>query len=63
MRGGTGAALIGGGISYVTSVSIMRFQGAEFWQWFLEGTLALVILVAGNCLLIDAVRFRIKMDQ
>ncbi|MEQ8549771.1 MAG: hypothetical protein RIC03_17795 [Cyclobacteriaceae bacterium] len=61
IRGGVGAALTGFGISYITSVSLLRYDGAPFWEWFSQGTLALSIFMSGICVLIDAVRFRIRM--
>ncbi|MFT7238374.1 MAG: hypothetical protein ACI93L_002463 [Cyclobacteriaceae bacterium] len=63
LRGGSGAALTGFGISYITSVTILKYEGATFWNWFSQGTLALILFIAGLCLMIDAVRFRIRMDQ
>lgn len=63
IRGGVGAGLTGFGISYLTSVSLLRYDGAPFWNWFSQGTLALIVFIAGICLIVDAVRFRIKMKD
>jgi len=62
LRGGLGASLTGFGISYLTTVSLLRYDGAPFWNWFAQGTLALIIFISGICLIADAVRFRIKME-
>ena len=63
LRGGSGATLTGFGISYITEVSLMRFSGALFFDWFWQGTLALGIFIAGICLIVDAVRFKIKLED
>jgi hypothetical protein len=40
----------------------MKHAGASFITWFILGTLSLGVVIAGNCLLIDALRFKIKLE-
>lgn len=61
-RGGVGASLIGAGLCCTIEVAFMKHAGASFITWFTLGTLSLAVVIAGNCLLIDALRFKIKMD-
>lgn len=61
-RGGIGASLIGAGLCCTIEVAFMKHAGASFITWFTLGTLSLAVVIAGNCLLIDALRFKIKMD-
>lgn len=63
LRGGFGAVLFGSGLSATIEVAFMRNEGAPFWKWFLLGTLSLVVLIAGLSFIVDAVRFRIKMED
>lgn len=61
-RGGVGASLIGAGLCCTIEVAFMKHAGASFITWFTLGTLSLAVVIADNCLLIDALRFKIKMD-
>jgi len=63
MRGGLGASLTGFGVCCIVESGFLKHNGASLAQWVGLGTLSLIIFNAGICLLIDAVRFRIKMDQ
>lgn len=60
-RGGVGASLIGAGLCCTIEVAFMKHGGASFITWFILGTLSLAVVIAGNCLLIDALRFKIKI--
>lgn len=62
-RGGIGASLIGAGLCCTIEVAFMKHAGAEFLTWFTLGTSSLAVVIAGNCLLIDALRFKIKLDR
>lgn len=63
LRGGFGAVLFGSGLSSTIEVAFMRYDGAPFWNWFLLGTLSLAVLITGLNFIIDAVRFKIKMEE
>ena len=63
LRGGLGAALTGFGICAIVECGFLKHDGAPVIQWAGFGTLSLIVFIAGICLLIDAVRFRIKMDD
>ncbi len=63
LRGGIGASLTGFGISAIVECGFLKHEGSEFLNWFSMGTLALIVFMSGISLLIDAVRFRIKMDN
>lgn len=61
-RGGIGASLIGAGLCSTSEVAFMKHAGAEFLTWFTLGTISLAVVIAGNCLLIDALKFKIKLE-
>lgn len=63
VRGGIGASLTGFGICAIVECGFLKHEGALALQWVGLGTLSLIFFIAGICLLIDAVRFRIKMDD
>lgn len=62
-RGGIGASLIGAGLCCTIEVAFMKHGGAAFVTWFTLGTSSLAVVIAGNCVLIDALRFKIKLDR
>ena len=62
-RGGLGASLIGAGLCATIEVAFMKHGGAEFVTWFTLGTISLAVVIAGNCVLIDALRFKIKLEE
>lgn len=62
LRGGFGATLTGFGLCAVVECGFLKHDGLDLWAWVGLGTLSLIAFNAGICLLIDAVRFRIKMD-
>jgi len=63
LRGGLGASLTGLGVCAVVESSFFKYDGVVWYQWAGLGTLSLIVFVSGICLLIDAVRFRIKLDE
>ncbi len=63
LRGGIGASLTGFGLSWAIETGFVKHQATNTMEWLIPGTLALVVFMSGICLLIDALRFRIKMDQ
>jgi hypothetical protein len=62
-RGGAGACLVGTGLCMTIEAAFYRFSGATFSNWFLFGTFSLIVTIAGVCLLIDSLRFKIKLDK
>jgi len=62
LRGGIGVSLIGAGLCCTIEVAFMKHAGASFITWFILGTVSLAVVIAGNCLLIDALRFKIKLE-
>lgn len=63
LRGGSGASLAGFGLCVTLEAGFMKHGAAMWYEWVLTGTLGLVLFMVGISLLIDAVRFRIKMDK
>jgi hypothetical protein len=63
LRGGAGASLFGMGLCMTIEAAFDRFKGAAFSDWFYFGTLSLIVTIAGLCLLIDSLRFKIKLDK
>jgi hypothetical protein len=63
LRGGAGACLVGMGLCMTIESAFYRFNGAAFFNWFFFGTFSLIVTIAGICLLIDSLRFKIKLDK
>jgi hypothetical protein len=63
IRGGIGASLLGFGWCALIESGFLKHEGAETLVWVAAGTGSLVVSMAGLCILIDALRFRIRMDQ
>ena len=61
-HGGFGCLLIGAGLSVVLDASALRAVGAEWWMWFAEGTLGLVVFMSGLGLFGSSVRWRTLLD-
>lgn len=53
-----GLILIGFGTCLVAEAAMVKYSGAALWDWFFYGTLALVVLNSGLCVLGDAVKHR-----
>ena len=58
-----GCLLIGSGLSVTLDASAQRLGEAAWWIWAGEGTLGLVVFMAGLAFFGDAVRYRVQMDQ
>lgn len=63
IRGGIGASILGFGWCALIESGFLKHNGAETLVWVGAGTASLVVSMAGLCILIDALRFRIKMEQ
>ena len=63
VRGGLGASLSGFGACAIVECGFLKHEGAPWLEWVGLGTLSLIAFNAGICLIADAVRFRIKMDE
>ena len=63
LSGGLGAVGFGSGLSAVIEVAFMRYDGAPFWKWFILGTLSLAVMIAGLNFIVNAVRYKVKMDD
>lgn len=42
---------------------MVKYSGAALWDWFFYGTLALVVLNSGLCVLGDAVKHRAHYER
>lgn len=58
-----GLLLTGFGLSLFGEALIRKWENADFWEWALWGTLALIVFNAGISLVGQAVIFRVKMDS
>lgn len=63
LRGGAGASLAGLGLCVTIEAGFMKHGDAMWYEWVLIGTVGLALFMSGISLLIDAVRYRIKMDK
>lgn len=63
LSGGLGAVGFGSGLSAVIEVAFMRYEGAPFLKWFALGTLSLAVMITGLNFIVNAVRYKIKMDE
>ena len=57
-----GLALIGLGLSFLGHSIQIKTQAAEFWTWFIWGTVSLVITNAGIAVFGDAVKHRVLYE-
>ena len=62
-RGATGCLLLGAGLSVTLDASAQRLGEAAWWMWAGEGTVGLVLFMAGLAFFGDAVRYRVHMDR
>lgn len=62
-RGATGCLLIGTGLSVTLDALAQRLGEAGWWVWAGEGTVGLVVFMAGMAFFGDAVRYRVHMDR
>lgn len=63
LRGGFGALFSGFGLCVTIESAFLKHAGLELWKWVGLGTLGLILFISGLCLLIDALRFRIKLND
>jgi hypothetical protein len=61
--GGLGTVLVGSGLCASIEVGFMRHEGASFIKWFLLGTVSLALIMAGLSFMIDALRWKIKLEK
>lgn len=52
--GGSGASLVGFGLSASMEVAFYKHEGGETWVWIVLGTLCLITFILGLVLLIKA---------
>lgn len=55
--------LVGLGVSLVSEAAMLKYSGANSWQWVLYGTAALIVLNSGLCLFGNAILFRMRYEQ
>lgn len=58
-----GCLLLGAGLSVTLDASAQRLGEAAWWVWAGEGTLGLVVFMAGMAFFGDAVRYRVHLDR
>ncbi len=58
-----GLATIGLGLSLMGEALLMKYEQADFWQWFTWGTLALVVINSGIALFGKAVILQCRLDR
>jgi hypothetical protein len=58
-----GLILIGFGLSLFGQSVIYKSKGKKVIKWFLWGTLSLIIVNAGVCVLVDSVKYRIVYEM
>lgn len=58
-----GLLLTGSGLSIFGEALIRKWDNADFWDWTLWGTVALIVFNAGISLVGQAVVFRVKLDK
>ncbi len=63
IRGGLGAALFGLGLCCLLESAFLKHGHSEVWLWAVAGTISLVITISGLSLLIDSLRFKLKMEK
>ena len=61
--GAIGCTLIGAGLSVTLDALTLRLNEADWWVWAGEGTVGLVVFMAGLAFFGDAVRYRVHMDR
>ena len=54
LTGGSGAVLLGTGISGAIECGFLKHSGGIWWQWVLCGTVSLVLVMVGIILLIKS---------
>ena len=62
-HGTTGFLLIGTGVSVTLDAALRRPAEPQWEVWVAEGTLGLVLLMAGLAFFGSAVRYRVHMDR
>ena len=55
--------IIGFGVCLVSEAAMLKYGGAETWDWGLSGTLALIVLNSGLSLLGDSVLQRVRYER
>jgi hypothetical protein len=58
-----GVSLIGLGVSLVGEAAMVKYSGGATLDWILYGTVALVVLNAGLCILVDAGKHRAHYER
>jgi len=58
-----GLSIFGFGVCLVSEAAMLKYSGADTWDWVLNGTLALVVLNAGLCVFGDAVKHRALFES
>ena len=58
-----GLILIGLGLSLFGQAVIYKSKGEKVVKWFLWGTLSLIVVNAGLCILVDSVKPRIYYEK
>ena len=59
----SGLALVGFGLSLMGEALLLKYDKAAFWDWFLLGTLSLVVINSGLALFGKGVTLRVRLDQ
>ncbi|MEL6142489.1 MAG: hypothetical protein AAFU67_12820 [Bacteroidota bacterium] len=58
-----GLSIFGFGVCLVSEAAMLKYGGANTWDWVLNGTLALIVLNAGLCVFGDAVKHRAHFER
>jgi hypothetical protein len=55
--------IIGFGVSLVSEAAMLKYGGGATLNWVLYGTIALIVLNAGLCVLVDAGKHRAHYER
>lgn len=56
-------SIIGLGVCLVSEAAMLKYSGADFWEWFGYGTVALIVFNSGISLFGDAVLHRMRYER
>ena len=62
-RAGIGLALTGMGASFIAEAAMLKYGGAEVWNWVVAGTGALCVFNAGLSVFGSAILYRVRYDR